>query len=391
MADLQGRHKKPKFDARNPSTLAAEEDEEDAILELDEIGKKSNQAKRNAVRLEGYESDSSQENFKTRANEKAKAAKREKEDEDMFGEEEEEEVNEELADKKKEVKFMDEDEIEGQVANSKSGGHVSANFSIKSKGREQESSSESGDDEDRDRVEGIDEELGAGSKKKHAPKLDAFHMKNEAEEGRFDQSGNFVRNAADPYAVHDAWLQGSSKAEMKKARDAHAKREENRRQRELEDDAVPTSDLLARLMIHMNDDETVLECLARLGSKPQKKKQRKGENMEIDEATDPEARRRETVEDITGAADQLLARGEAEVYDHEKALLMRQYRRETGEDWQGPVVEKHFEFRWEPDGEAHGPYDRQAMMAWTDAGYFNEAVEFRIVGTHDWQPEVSFE
>ena len=63
-------------------------------------------------------------------------------------------------------------------------------------------------------------ELGAGGKKSHAPKLDAFNMKNEQEEGRFDAQGNFVRKAADPDAVHDSWLEGVSKKDMKKAKEA---------------------------------------------------------------------------------------------------------------------------------------------------------------------------
>ncbi|KAG9823125.1 hypothetical protein KCU68_g16404, partial [Aureobasidium melanogenum] len=63
--------KKPRFDHRNPSTLAPDAPEEDAILELDEIGKGGLQTKRNAVKLDGYESDSSDDNFDVRADEKA--------------------------------------------------------------------------------------------------------------------------------------------------------------------------------------------------------------------------------------------------------------------------------------------------------------------------------
>ena len=69
--------KKPRFDARNPSTLAPDAPEEDAILELDEIGKGGMQTKRNAVKLDGYESDSSDDNFEARADEKAELAKQE--------------------------------------------------------------------------------------------------------------------------------------------------------------------------------------------------------------------------------------------------------------------------------------------------------------------------
>ena len=51
--------KKPRFDVRNPSALAPDAPEEDAILEADEIGRRGQQTKRNAVNIDGYESDSS--------------------------------------------------------------------------------------------------------------------------------------------------------------------------------------------------------------------------------------------------------------------------------------------------------------------------------------------
>ena len=166
------------FDTRNPSTLAADDDaDEDAILELDEIGRKGTQTKRNAVELDGYETDSSQENFDARAEARVGASGTEKvkgkgkgkgkgklskdeEEADMFADLEEdfvdgdddEDVAQEGKKRKKEVRFMEANEIEGQVASSKSGGHVSADFSLNSQktGKEQDSSSEEGDDELRD-------------------------------------------------------------------------------------------------------------------------------------------------------------------------------------------------------------------------------------------------
>lgn len=74
-------------------------------------------------------------------------------------------------------------------------------------------------------------------------------------------------------------------------------------------------------------------------------------------------------------------------------MLVRQYRRETGEDWVEPPQEestedvvdrvratKMWEYRWTDgrDGVAkQGPYDGATMVAWQDAGYFGEGVEFR--------------
>lgn len=442
--------KKPRFDVRNPSALAPDALEEDAILDADEIGKRGQQAKRNAVNIDGYESDSSNEGFDARADAKAEGAKRggpkegrsEMEDEnDMFADLEEEfadgdqdeELKAEGKKRKKDVRFLEADEIEGQVAGSKSGGHVSADFALnggasgrgkgKARDKDVESSSESDvDEEERADVAGqVDEEVGAGGKKEHAPKLDAFNMKAEQEEGRFDAQGNFVRKAADPDAVHDSWLEGVSKKDMKKAKEAADKRDEERRQKIIADDAVLTSEILRTLIPYLERGETVLEALARLGKSKSKQKpkwqnrnknKRKHEDeMDVDAqkaAEDPaETRRREAVEAITEAADHLLTRGQTEIYEAERESLMRQYRRETGEDWVDPPTPdveeegthsngklRQWEYRWSDardGGEAHGPYDGSMMVSWNDAGYFGDGVEFRRVGDPgEWSRSVDF-
>jgi len=319
--------------------------------------------------------------------------------------------------KKKEVRFMNENEIEGQISDSKGGGHVHAGLSrhgqMPGRGIEADSSSdESVDDGERDKVgDEVDEELGAGSKKKDAPKLEAFNLKNEAEEGKFDNSGNFVRKAMDPQAVHDTWLEGSTKAEMKRAREAHEKREEERRKRDKADDAVSVSDVLSALILRLENGETVLEALARRGptraKRQPKKKRNNNQGMEVDDELvfeDPaETRRREIVEAITAAADHLFTRGQTDIYEEERGALIRQYRKETGEDWVDQLREvddgsdaeavRHWEYRWSDardGGENHGPYDGETMSAWKVAGYFREGVEFKQIGTGVWSPSVDF-
>lgn len=431
--------KKARFDARNPSTLAADPTDdddddaqaEDAILELDEIGKSGAQQKRNAVRLEGYESDSSNENFDARAEAKAEVEKRSKtkakskdeEDNDMFADldeefadgDDDEEIAVEGKKRKREVRFLAQDDIEGQVANSKSGGHVSADFTMSSNKNNrtadvESSSDESGDDEERAKVgDEVDEELGAGGKKSHAPKLDAFNMAQEQEDGKFDDSGNFVRKATDPFAVHDSWLEGSSKADVKRAREAHEKREMDRRRRDIADDAISTTDILSRLITNMHMGETILEALQRMGTKKDKRKTKLAKNrrkdeieMEVDTGEDAaEQKRKETVENITSAADQLLTRGQTDIYEAEREVLMRQYKRESGEDWVDTgtdagttnVHAKQWEYHWSDardGGEVHGPYDGPTMISWDGAGYFGEGVEFRETGSTEWNKSIDF-
>lgn len=459
--------KKPRFDVRNPSALAPDAPEEDAVLEADEIGKRGQQTKRNAVNIDGYESDSSNEGFDGRAEAKAKekgnrgAKPKDEEENDMFAHldeeagdgDEEEDIAETAKKRKKSVRFLEEEEIVGQVSTSKSGGHVSGDFSTNGtagsqngiqdghkpphKDAEAESSSESdvSEAERADLMGQVDAEVGAGGKKAHAPKLDAFNMKSEQEEGRFDAQGNFVRKAADPDAVHDAWLEGVSKRDMKRAKEAADKRDVARQRKLVADDAELTSEVLRTLIPYLERGETVLEALARLerGRREKKKKKPKwkgqrnrrkrrpaddgAEDMDVDGNGGPpdedpaETRRREAVEGITGAADRLLGRGQMDIYDAERELLMRQYGQETGEEWvdaprvlmrdeeEGATEEgsREWEYRWSDardGGEPHGPYDGGTMKGWDEAGYFGEGVEFRRVregaGAEGWSRVVDF-
>lgn len=452
-----GPSKKPKFDLRNPSALVADEPEEDAVLDADVIGSRGTGTKRGAVNIDGYDSDSDNEGFDARADERAKGKKGEvnlaealdgyskeksgatnaktdiEEDADMFADLEDEfadgdEDEGELKARKKgkEVRFLKEDEIEGQVLGSKSGGHVSGNFALDPKGKlsthamdDQESSDDEEDAVLAAQEEDVDEEVGAGGLKRNAPKVDAFNMKAEQEEGKFDANGNFVRNAADRDAVHDTWLEGISKKDMKKAAEAHEKREEERRQKRLEDDAMLLSDILRTLILRLDKAETVLEALARLGKSQVKtkkipkwklkKQNQKDDSMDVDaeKIEDPEQTRiRDAINAITGAADQLLIRGQTDVYEQEREMLIRQYRRETGEDWEEPSEEaavneenglaptKMWEYRWTDgrDGAAkQGPFDGPTMVAWQDAGYFGEGVEFKRVGQEgNWNRVADF-
>lgn len=454
--DEAGPSKKPKFDVRNPSALAPDAREDDAILEADVIGGAGAGTKRGAVNLDGYDSDSDNEGFNARAEERAKGKKGETsfaaalddytkdgangkgtkpdvdEDDDMFadleddfadGDENEGQVK---GKKNKAVRFLEEDEIEGQVLSSKSGGHISGSFALDPKGKlsshamdDQESSDDEEDAILAAQEEDVDEEVGAGGLKRNAPKVDAFNMRAEQEEGRFDEAGNFVRKAADPDAVHDSWLEGVSKKDMKKAAEAHKKREDELRQKRLDDDAMLLPDILRTLILQLEKGETVLEALARLGKSqtktkkvPKWKLKKQGNSqMDMDTAKDAEdpaqVKIREKINTITGAADQLLTRGQTDIYEHEREMLIRQYGRESGEAWVEPPTEelkendtndppasKMWEYRWTDgrDGAAkQGPYDGATMEAWQNAGYFGEGVEFRRADNEgEWSRLVSF-
>ncbi|KAF4766784.1 hypothetical protein HAV15_010992 [Penicillium sp. str.  len=413
-------HKKPRFDLRNPSALAADAPEEDAVLDADEIGRRGQRVRRKAVNLEGYDSDSENEGFSARTEEKSKRkqAKEDADDDDMFAElqedfgEEEVDGDEIINKNKKSVRFLRDDEIEGQVASSKGGGalHVDLSKDVAQIDEEEDGSGSEVGEEERARVdEVVDEELGAGGKKKHAPLLDAFNMRTEQEEGRFDDQGNYVRKAIDPDAAYDSWLEGVSKKDIRKAKEAAEQRDAERKEKDRMDDSILTADVLRTIITHLEPGETTLEALARLGKglrrKPkwQNKKNKKNavEDVEMTDENPSEVARKKAIDAITGAADILMGRGQIDIYDAKRETLTQQYRNHTGDDWVDPaangVTEQSpamWEYRWSDardGGDAHGPYDSAMMDTWKNAGYFGEGVEFRQVGdSGPWSGTVNF-
>ncbi|KAK4178523.1 hypothetical protein QBC36DRAFT_299271 [Triangularia setosa] len=453
-------NKKVRFDVRNPSALAptadsdAEDDQDDEVLAADVIGASTRATKRGAVNIDGYDSDSENEHFEARAlargddaskvnleealdnyNSKSgpqKPPKNDSDDEiDMFGdlgdsENETKSKSKSSSSKKdKTVNFLDNAQIEGQEGESKSGGRVHLLEKPSSDSDEEEEETE-------EQIaaaiaeEGLDEEVGLGGLKKHAPKIDAFNMRAEQEEGAFDEAGNFIRKAVDADAVHDRWLEGVSKKEMKAAAAAHEKREEELRQRQKEEDMISTGELMTRLILKLEKGENAIEALARLrkGQKREKKvpkwklnKKKKngaGDEMEVDvaeekkEKKDPEQERiREAIDQIADAADKLMGREYPDIYDYERERLCRMYYNETGERWAEPPAQQEdqleeagptmWEFRWvdgRDGGEGNtiqGPFDGATMEAWKGAGYFGEGVEFRVKGeNNEWTRVADF-
>ncbi|KAF2868509.1 hypothetical protein BDV95DRAFT_500778 [Massariosphaeria phaeospora] len=395
--------KKPRFDPRFPSTLApdADGDEVDPTLEADVIGKGSG-VKRGAINVDGYDSDSSTENFKTRRSKKKAAGAKEEngdeDEEDMFAEEikDDEPV-------KKEVKFMDDADMEGYldqfVDETEDLGTPYKADSVDS----YDSSSDSAPDEERARLDPyLDEEIGAGGKKKRAPKMDAFNMKAEQEEGRFDESGNFVRRAHDPDADQDAWLEGISKKDIKKAKEAHDKLEAARKQHERAEDAIVTADVLSTIIGYLKVGETPLEALARYGKAipPKKRTGNKAKQAEAMEELGPAklaaaAKAKEAIDAITESASRLTNRGIDNAYDLERERYQREFKRETGEDWTdpNPPVVEYWEFRWltAKEDDVNGPYDKAKMQAWESSNQFEAGAEFRRVGDTEWSEYLYFD
>ncbi|KAK9236674.1 hypothetical protein V1525DRAFT_406211 [Lipomyces kononenkoae] len=356
--------------------------DESAMLEEDIPGGHPKQSRRNKLReVQGYRSDSSEDEYFTTARKARSAgndanangdrAGNDDEDADMFGDanvnngngavQDDDDLSSDEDDldgvskRSKKVRFMELNEIEGQDLSV--GENVDAerlnreveNFAVKhaqqqaNNAKRKEIPVDEDDVENENVTEDIDPEIGLTGSRIHVPQLEAFNMRSDLEDGQFDASGNFIRrDDADSKIeeMHDVWLDSVSRRDIRAA----AKADEVRRERERAADAErrrdeeerPVSALMGALLCELEATETPMEALQRLGPGKKKKwgnNKRKKQEVETDEEKEKERRRKESVETITDAADKLMTRGVPDIYDTAREQLLRLYTRDTGQDW----------------------------------------------------------
>ncbi|CAG8515660.1 2797_t:CDS:2 [Dentiscutata erythropus] len=263
--------------------------------------------RRGAVKLEGYASDETDtseddgiDRFNRRkggGNNREKAT--ENDLEDMFAEDEPASVSklkDEYDTDKKKIRYLDSDEIIGQDYTSK---------------------------------DTFDDESGE-------PMIEAFNMKAELEEGKFDEAGNYVRNKKDPEAFHDNWLQAQ----------------------EASNDPMDQISIWKELLTIMKRGEKLLDTFQRLGggsstksknkrASRQYSKKPKGKSMETSESSQPpeqkelsaeeieEQQRKKCIERLTDLSDKMMALGHFDVYEETWEQILRNLKKEgaVSEDW----------------------------------------------------------
>lgn len=369
--------KELKVNPKNPlEILRNDSDEEvteaDRAFQEDATG--NNRRKRREVKFDTGDSSDDED--------KPKKGQDEDEDDDMFGDDKEEEEEEQDQDGKQPAKRLDMRKFETE-------GEIDV-YDLK----EQEPDEE-------DEAVNIDyynnpEEEHTGTRKKTEPKMEAFHLRDDLEEGDFDEEGNFIRHAEDDMAHQDAWLDGINAKSIKKAREAHESRQAYENEQE---GYAPRADVLLSLVPLLQPAESPMEALQRLAPKKNARRRQHAKTATAEPSED-EVQRKKDVEAITGACEKLLDGGMANVYELSREELSRAYQRETGEavpdlkrkrdSASSPPVE--WEFKWDGTDEIHGPYPTSHMVEWDRAGYFDERARIRQVGESDFVPhsEVSF-
>ncbi|KAI8605642.1 hypothetical protein EDD21DRAFT_123208 [Dissophora ornata] len=273
------------------------------------------------------------------------------------------------------------------------------------------------------------------------PKIEAFNMKEELEEGgEIDEAGNFIRKI-DPERFHDSWLEGVSRKDIQAARMAHDRKvkQAEAEEQEAAANAMTKTDIYIELVNILQPSETVVEAIQRLGGgkrsgtkgpKPQRKKSwRKNKAMDEDgkdassvaPESEEETRRRKAIEKLTDLCDRMMAMGHFDIYEETYEQAVRTLRRADiiADNWEvgTPVLRPgeqaeamleddpllsnavSWEYKWAnpPEGqspdEVFGPFSGAEMKSWNEQGFFSQGILARMVGDSTFEPgdSVSFE
>lgn len=251
--------------------------------------------------------------------------------------------------------------------------------------------------------EEVDEEVGLAGLKKHAPKLERFNLRQEQAEGVFTEDGSYVRKAADPKAHQDAWMDGLTKGQIKRAEEGMRKqleREQELERKEAEEARIKPQQRLEQLIRCLQPHETPLDAMARLKpkkvSKWQSTQKWKKSKMAMDEeapvSEEDNAKAKKLIEEITSHADKLLSTGMLEVYSMRREILIDTYQDNSGQRFRekSEAIQKGeqeaqemWEYKWPGADEVYSNFSSENMKGWKEGGFFGEGVLCRKVGSAD--------
>ena len=212
--------------------------------------------------------------------------------------------------------------------------------------------------------------------------IEPFHMKNEESDGTgfFDGDTYVFRkyNAEEGEDEEpDAWLDrlredaAEGRTTEYRVPDRKPKEEPSR---QLMDD-LSKAQLYQKILPLLNENETVSRALIRYGRLIKTSRGPK----EASPASASSAMAH--LNDLTGAANALLLRGEVMIYQLTKVEIQRHVPTSHSSESKKRLIARQPPARWEyrgQDGELHGPYTTEQMIAWTKAGYFIAKQRVRI-------------
>ncbi|CAH2354333.1 protein Lin1p [[Candida] railenensis] len=401
----------------------SEIEEIDVLLADDLPGnsRKKKQKQRNDIRL-NYSSDSSDnlEEDEEEVDSKEPAGddpSKENESDDMFADDNDDEEEEEEENTKHKSKIQKTKPIRHKSSDIMDMREFERNEGIDDYELENDNENEQDEDEDEEDVENEKieyftkaEELDSmpdslqTRKSTWKPKIEAFNLREEADEGHFDLNGNYVKTKdeeEEAAAVNeDHWIHNTKKSDILRAKESQLARERATKEKRIKRNrtVLPTTELLSKLIEMLEPAESPLEALARLTPQKLSRNRKKKQHQEANP-------NKETILCITEVCDQLVNDKTIEnVYEMTREEFMRLYKTESGTDFKASRAkrsreelesdheneseqtesnsdygEKIWEFRWiEAPDEILGPYSAYEMKYWK-ASYFENKVEVKKV------------
>jgi CD2 antigen cytoplasmic tail-binding protein 2 len=247
--------------------------------------------------------------------------------------------------------------------------------------------------------------------------LEPFHLKQEMENGYFDEQGHYIRK--DFEGVRDAWLDslegeqasdGESRLDRKVLASASEKRSVAKGKERGSDNAPPGMEMTqleaeSVLRKYVQEEETVAGALRRLkpvkhrqlhlSRKKQKQKQKQDATTAVREGDDEKEEKEEKIPDpaaiaeatriferVTEAADWLYEMGRSQIYEVplSQILVSSQVSKPPGgQPKLKPVVQWEYQVLSSGSDTVYGPFSSAAMLAWKDGGLLGDA------GIRPWQ------
>jgi CD2 antigen cytoplasmic tail-binding protein 2 len=229
--------------------------------------------------------------------------------------------------------------------------------------------------------------------------VEPFNMDQERNDGSgyFDGDTYIFRKRDDDNEV-DAWVEGLDNGEVNDNDVQHSQiamvREDQRRQEKSKAmdermDNWTENDLYTKLLLHLQENETVMSALIRFGNMFQTSKGRKKET-----SLDENGRRlaQDAFNDITEASSALLLKGKIDIYELKRSdIELLQSSLSSGNNTANETATKatlsfpkanvQWEYKGNHDGQIHGPFTTEEMLGWIRVGYFvgDTAVQVRTV------------
>lgn len=264
---------------------------------------------------------------------------------------------------------------------------------------------------------------------KDGVKIEPFHMREEETDGSgYFDGGTYVfrKNVLTEDGEADAWADtlmqngngeddddNQDRPTISIARNRAAARKETESSMTAQEDLDDLSkeQLYKRIVPLMGDArESIMAAIRRYGklakTKFNSKNRRNQQKLKQQETNDNDNNNTINVakahlDDLTGAANALLLKGEVDIYDRTRQDILRMYP-SLSEQMQGnnsstadtktsstTTSKPKWEYQGNEDNQLHGPYTTEQMIAWVQSGYFVAAqrVKIRTVSVQEQQAD----